>query len=326
MGGAGEALLGNANQQEQFQRQGPGVALQNQLAQQKLTQEGPQAALGGQTPTNYEMLTKREQVPKFGVNPLTGETYNVHTGQTSGGVKVDPNSAASIDRAATYYHTTGQLPQGISRNRMMVKQIMDREASLFPDNTQGGLAGAKAGYQADSGSLGKLQAQADSVNAFERTALSNLDQFLTHAKGIVDTGSPLFNAPARKFMQSVAGDPKMTAFNVSRQVAVQEVSKVLSGAMGQAAVSDSARHEVEGLIGPDASLAQIEKAAQILHQDMANRRAAYAAQTGEIRGRIGGQPVPAAQSGAPAPQAERKTVGGKTYEKRPDGWYEVPSG
>jgi hypothetical protein len=195
-------------------------------------------------------------------------------------------SPQALEMAAQLYAKTGQLPNLGNRAVGAKAQIMENAAANNPGTD---IASNKAVLHGDTTSFAALQKQSDSVNAFERTALANLDQFLGTAKGIVDTGSPLFNMPARKFQETVAGDPKMTQFNVARQVAVQEIGKVLSGAMGNAAISDSARHEVEALLNPNASLAQIDAAAQILKRDMANRKAAMAAELSDIRTRMGGR-------------------------------------
>lgn len=284
----------------------PGARLQQAMERQKMQQQGPQEALGGQTPSTFELLTKREQVPKYAATYPGAQIYNQKTGELGptppGGAPglLDP---AALDQAAEMFNTTGKLPPGIMRGpagAAIGRQIANRAAELHPDAN---LATNQASFGGDTASLKKLQVQADSVNAFENTALKNLDMFLQQAHGIVDVGSPLFNAPARKFMQAVAGDPKMTAFNVSRQVAVQEISKVLGGGLGSAAVSDSARHEVEGLIGPDASLAQIEKAAEILKADMANRRTSFTNQIAEVHGRMSGKKTAAAPEGGPPPAA-----------------------
>ncbi len=160
--------------------------------------------------------------------------------------------------------------------------------------------GAKAGVQADAASLKKLQTNYDSVTAFENTAGKNLDTFLKTAKDVVDTGSPFLNTPVRMVTSQMVGSEKMAAFNAARQTAVSEIGKVLSSAnAGSGVVSDSARHEVESLIGPNATLKQIYAAANILKQDMENRKTAYADQIGEIKGRMGNGSKPAQQA---APQ------------------------
>ena len=193
----------------------------------------------------------------------------------------------ALDMLAEQFAATGKLPalgMGKAAAELRMK-IATRAQELRPGVN---LAAAGAGYGADAGALKQMQVQADRVDAFEKTAIANLDQAIGAAAQVVDMGSPWFNKPARAVAQGLAGSPDMQRYITARQVAVQEVAKVLSGAMGNAAVSDSARHEVEALLGPDASLAQIKAAADVLKVDMANRKQAMQEQLAEIRGRTGG--------------------------------------
>jgi hypothetical protein len=251
------------------------------------------------------VFAKLQAVPKYAVNTATGALYNVHTGESKGGTSGGLLSPEALDQAARMFQTTGQLPQmGMGAAGATVRrQIVNRAAELDPNAN---IAANKAAYHADTGSLGKMQQMSDAVESFERTSLKNLDQFLMVAKQATDTGSPLLNQPTRWFQGRVLGDPTVSNFNTARQVAVNEIAKVLNNpGMGGAAVSDSARHEIESLIGPDSTGNQIAQAAQILKTDMANRKASNAQQLAEIKARLGGpQPVaPATPAAAPVQAA-----------------------
>jgi len=200
---------------------------------------------------------------------------------------VEGLTPAALDQLAVQFGTTGQFPAlGMGKAAAAVREkIANRWAEMNPNAN---LAQAKAGFGADAGALKQLQVQADRVDAFEKTAIANLDQAIGAASKVVDVGSPWFNKPAREVAQGLAGSPDMQRYITARQVAVQEVAKVLSGASGNQSVSDSARHEVEALLGPDASLAQIKAAAEVLKTDMGNRRQAMQQQLAEQRHRIGG--------------------------------------
>jgi hypothetical protein len=196
-------------------------------------------------------------------------------------------SQAALDQAAHRYLTDGTLPAvGMGKQGSALRVAIANRAAELGGNTD--LAGAAADYKGNAGSLRKLQTQADSIDAFERTGMSNLDNFLAQTKGVVDTGSPFFNAPLRSLQSKFAGDPRMAALESSRQTAATELAKILSGSTGAGALSDSARHEVEKLLDPNATVAQWASAAKVLRQDMQNRKAATHAQIEEIRGRIGG--------------------------------------
>lgn len=215
-------------------------------------------------------------------------------------------SGDALDMAATLYAQTGQLPS-LGRSPAGRTAIITRAAELFPGTN---VAGNKATLHADQSSLAGLQKQVDTVNAFERTALANLDRFEQEAGKTVDFGSPIANRPGR-WLASNAGDPQVARFTVARQVAVNEIGKILSGSMGNGGLSDSARHEVEQLLAGDASLAQLKAAADLLRQDMHNRRTAYEAELEGVRTRMSGRltdkgtaPAEAPAQRAPALSAE----------------------
>lgn len=211
-------------------------------------------------------------------------------------------SGDATDQAAEYYHLTGKLPPGgrgaagIAQNR----KIMNRAAELFAGSSMGE---DTATYSANKKSLDGLQKQSDAVSAFENTAGKNLDIFLDQAKNVIDSGSPLINKPIRSLAAQLAGSKDQTAFNTARTTALTEIAKVLNSPTGSGVLSDSARHEVEGLIGKDATLKQIYSAASILKQDMANRHQSYSEQIDDIKSRLspkkgGPQAQPAISVGA----------------------------
>lgn len=221
-------------------------------------------------------------------------------------------TADATDQAAEYYHLTGKLPPGgrgvagLAQNR----KIMNRAAELYP----GSMAEGTAEYAANKTSLQSIQKQFDQVSAFENTAGKNLDVFLKQAGKVVDSGSPWINKPLRSVASGALGSEDQAAFNAARQTALTEIAKVLTSAnAGSGVLSDSARHEVEGLIGPDASLKQIVSAANILKQDMANRHQSYRDQISDIHSRLGGKKTEA-QGGTSATQSNDffSQFGGKT--------------
>lgn len=218
----------------------------------------------------------------------------------------------ATDQAAQRYSTSGQLPPtgrgaaGLAQTR----KIINRSAELNPGQV---LAANSAEFKANQQSLSKIQSNFDQVTAFENTAGKNLDIFLNTAKKLDDSGSPWVNKPWRDVQSGLAGNPDLAAYNTARTTALTEIAKVLNSSNASGVLSDSARAEVSGLIGPNSSLKQVESAANILKQDMANRHQAYQQQIGDIQKRLGGaQGGGQTQSGAPSalPQG-----GGKVIDK-----------
>lgn len=190
---------------------------------------------------------------------------------------------AAKDQSAQKYLATGQLPTGM-RSPGMAKEIINRAAELGAGQN---LAANSAEYKANADSLKSIQKSFDGINAFEETAGKNLDVFLQKAQKAVDSGLPILNTPAR-YVAGKLGGTDQTAFETARQTAVTEIAKVLSNPGASGVLSDSARHEVESLIKPDATLAQIMSAANVLKTDMANRKDAYQTQIADIKKRLGG--------------------------------------
>lgn len=317
----GQTLIEHANQERQFQSQAPLRTAQAQHAQaqadelrQRMRNEGPQAALEGQTPGVYEMLTKRASVPKFAVNPVNGALYDTRTGLGAGGKPAGGGSGLTgdaLDQLAEQFHTTGALPP-VGRGAgaaMTIKSIVNRAAELHPE---GDLAGNKAGYKADSASLASQQEILDNAEGWERTGKANLGVLLDVAQKLKDTGSPWLNGPVRTFMEKGAGDPNQTAFKAAHATVVNEYAKILSGAQGSGSVTEGARHEAESMLPLDSTFEQMAAAARILDTDAGNRIGSARQQVATIRGRASGKApaAPAAQAaGAQDNSALRKKYG-----------------
>ncbi len=252
-------------------------------------QQHPEAGAPGvptETASAADWLAKPENKGK------TLSDYNIamkkivpaYNFQLQGGAGGGLNQNA-LDQAAQRYAQTGELPSmGMgAASAIAPTQIMNRAGELYPT---GSIAQNSAEYKANQESLKGLQKNFDQVTAFENTAGKNLDQFLTTAQKVVDSGSPWINSPLRNVNQGMLGSSDQAAFNAARQTALTEIAKVLNSSNASGVLSDSARGEVSQLIGPNATLKQIVSAANILKQDMGNRHQAYQEQIADIQGRL----------------------------------------
>ncbi len=213
-----------------------------------------------------------------------------------------------LDIAAELFATTGQLPAvGQGKNAASTRAaIINRAAEMHPDLD---VAGNKADYGADKASLTKLQQNIDAVNAFETTGRKNIQQFVDAGKKVTDTGIPLLNAPIRA-AQKAFGNKDVPAYQAARKVALNEAAKILTNPGLSGVISDSARHEVEGLLSGDASDDQVNSVLQVLLNDMDNRKGAMSEQLAEIKSR---------RRGAAPAGGDAKAGGGKISVKAPDG-------
>jgi len=190
-----------------------------------------------------------------------------------------------LDAAAHQFAMTGQLPAlGMGAGGTKTA-IINRAAALYPGVD---LASNRAAYDANKSSLAQLQRSRDAVVAFEGTAMKNLDLFLTQAKGIMDSGSPIINKPLRSVGREVIGSTNIAAFEAARRVAINEIAKVTSNPNLTGQLSDAARKEVEEFVPQNATFAQCYSVAQVLKQDMGNRHGELDKQIDAIKQRIGG--------------------------------------
>ncbi len=149
-----------------------------------------------------------------------------------------------------------------------------------------GVGAKREEFKADAGSLKKMQAMRDSVGSFEKTAGKNLDLFMESIKKIPDTDVPALNKLVRSFATNILGSTELAESNTTRQVAANEIARVVS-TMGAGILSDSARKEAMELLSGDATKAQLRAAARRLRQDMANRMASLDDSIDDIKSRLG---------------------------------------
>ena len=293
-----KSLMGQKTQFDQAQEAAKTKTAQEQanIEQQRLTATLPGGALEDPENKFLRLDAARQQgnplsaedqafLKSYKANKTMVPSFNLDMG---GGLTPD-----ALDQAAMQYLKTGQLPSvGYGATGTVLREnIANRAAQLAKENPElADLTSNKANFAANENSLKNVQKQFDQVNAFESTAGKNLDLFLTTAKGLVDSGSPLVNTPLRYLNDKLVGSQNMAAFNAARTTALTEIAKVLNSSNASGVLSDSARNEVSQLIGKDATLGQIYKAAGILKQDMQNRHDAYQQQISDIQGRLGNKP------------------------------------
>lgn len=187
-------------------------------------------------------------------------------------------------------------------------EIMNRGAEMWKGLD---LASARAAFRANQESLKKLQGQADAVTAFENTAAKNIDLFLEQAKKVADSGIPVLNTPIRWASGELLGSQNQAKYDAARQVAINEVAKVVSNPGLAGVLSDAARHEVEAFNPRNATLKQTIAVMDLLRQDMKNRSESYADMIADIQQRIANPPGMPGSTGTVrmrAPNGEEKDV------------------
>lgn len=205
-----------------------------------------------------------------------------------------------LDFAAQNYRQTGQLPAGFSRSPGTTKAIIDRAAQLDASAGGSGVAANKAVLGSLTDALKKVQTTASTVGAFEATAEKNMDLLQQTAAKIPDLGARFANIPVRMISGSMIGTDNMASFHAALATAQTEAAKVLNSSNASGVLSDSARHELQGIIDGNMPYSAMVASMNTLKQDMHNRNQAYQLQIQDLQGRIKGNATtqPAAQPSA----------------------------
>ena len=233
-------------------------------------------------------MAKRESGATFSTLNMGDVTQVVATTK-------DPNQAVpalggltvnGLKAAVSLYLTqNGKMPSlGLGQNADVKKA---RLAVVNLAGSIGDPATISAKYKGNTAALNKLITQQVAVTTYENTAKKNLDLFLSTVKPVIDSGSPLLNKPLRSIDEKTLGSTDLAAFNVARQVAVNEISRIIAGNPNMTGVlSDSARKEVENFIPANATIKQIYRIAEVLNQDMANRKSSVDDEISSLTGSI----------------------------------------
>lgn len=199
-------------------------------------------------------------------------------------------STTALDQAAEKYWETGVLPPGgrgvaaLAQNR----KIMNRAAELHPT---GSLAANSAEYAANKKSLGSNQELLDRLSGFENAAVRNADMLEKAAKDIPDLGVKFANIPLRAITDRMIGTASMSRFEVLRNTTLPEFAKMITSANASGVLSDSARTEIEKLIGPNATFQSLKGALDAFRDEAENRRKGYQDAIDDIKKRLGSMPA-----------------------------------
>jgi hypothetical protein len=284
-------------------------AFDAKIAQQKASQEKIMdtsgKAFGAAAQTNDQ--GEKDNFNKLGVKLLANEMAkaaagrSVMTNQLAG-----PANDDALNLAADNYRKTGQLPAGFGRSPQTSAAIIARAAELDKQGGGEGIAANKANLKAYSDSLNKLQTNYQQTQAFENTALANMNRLQQTLKDIPDLGSRFANLPARQISAKLIGSDAMARFKTDLQTVQTEAAKVLNSSTGTGNLTDSARHELQDIIDGNAPISAMMASMGELRVDMNNRTQSYQAQIADVQNRIknvGGTATQATPAAAAAPAA-----------------------
>lgn len=160
-------------------------------------------------------------------------------------------------------------------------------------------------YKAEGGAANALERTFQTTEAFSDTARQNLNLLRDTMKKIPDSNVSVVNTLTRGLARAT-GNADVAAFDTYRRSVANEFARIISQANG-GVLTDSARKEVDELVRPNASVAQIEASLTALDKEAHNRTTSYGARLEGIYGGGGNTPATPAP-GAETPEQRRQRL------------------
>jgi hypothetical protein len=222
-----------------------------------------------------------------------------------------PGSALSddaVEHAAHRYSIDGTLPPNLGRGQQgeaTKVRILNRAAEISQANGDSGAAARirQISGKAGSSALAQLTKQEQMVGAFEKNAISNADIALGASNAVDRTGVPVLNRWLLNGRKNILGDPDVSRFHAATNTFINEYAKIMSGSMGNTAVSDSLRKETEALLATKDTPEQFKATVDLMKQEMRNRMMGFSKQKDELTRSM--SPTPAAAPGGASRRSGR---------------------
>jgi hypothetical protein len=257
-----------------------------------------------QTPDSVASIAnqKQENALNRGVTMRGQNMTDARAKEANQGTEVSFTPEA-ISNAASRYNIDGTLPpMGMGKTSAMARSAILNEAAVQAGNS--GLSGdeqriQQIGNKANSASLSKLQQSQSMVGAFEKNFNKNADLALGLSDKVGNTGVPIINQWINVGKRTVAGDPALSAYDLSIKATVNEYSKIISGSMGNTAMAESEVKKVESLLSSAQTPEQVKSVINMMKTETQNRMQGYEDQKAELRASMRSG-KPAATQPAPA--------------------------
>lgn len=197
---------------------------------------------------------------------------------------------------------TGQYPQ-MSRGNDPASQAkraaIDSKIGAIAADAGMDVPTLRAFYRSNAASLGQQQKAYDIASVAIAKADRDVDLLEKILPKVGDTGSPLFNKPLRAFEQNVRGDENLSEMATRLRSVQNEYTRILNASPtggGGGVMSDSARHETDQLLAPNATVGQMLRSIAALKSEGGNRLLSQGEQIQRIQARMMGKtdPTPAA--------------------------------
>lgn len=206
------------------------------------------------------------------------------------------------------YHTTGVIPGGLAKSAAMAGAFWNAESEYQKQtgNTAASVLAQQKGAKADGDALDQTQKQISQTTSYFDTMDKNIAKARQYGNQI-DFGDATKLNQALALWQKGTSDPTYAKYNVFFDSVANEYAKIKSGALGNAPVSDSARHEAQSVIAQTIGNGGMNAAFDAIKEEGQNRLDSLGAQRTDLVNRLSKKPgvvnAPAPWATAPAASA-----------------------
>lgn len=226
-------------------------------------------------------------------NKETGEIRTAVTREPRVNVTVPSNySDDAIDMLATAYargDTKALANLGWGKSSQPLKDKVIERAAQILKNQGGDLSSIRASRASNQAALIQLDKQKTMVGAFEKNFNKNADIALQLSDKVGRTGVPVINRWLVAGKRNIAGDPDISAFDLSVKATVNEYTKIISGSMGNTVMAESEIKKVEGLFSAAQTPEQVKAVISLMKRETQNRMAGFEEQRAQLMGDIKNQ-------------------------------------
>ena len=176
------------------------------------------------------------------------------------------------------------------------------------------LAQLRVNFQAQKGSIQKMTAQANAIQAFEGVAKYNGDRLLELIDKIDNTGVPFIEGIARPLKRGAGDVDTAEALSVLNTFQT-EVSRILGNPNMTGVISDGARHEAQDMVNGKLSAAQMKRVVNRLFDEMDMRNSLISTQiTNAGTSMTTGNPTASPEAPTQAPKRVRVDAQGNVIQ------------
>ena len=222
-----------------------------------------------------------------------GGTASQSTGFDAKYEKMSPIDKETLDEQAWANIKTGAVPYrkgsggGNDKNALMYANKARIAMSLGMSAEE--LASKPAEFKATAQSLNQVTKDLSAIEPFKDMLDTNADIAKNLAKKAIATNSQFANKTINWLRQNATDNPDVAEYLAQIRIVQTEAARVLNNPRLVGQLTDSARHEMEGVVNGDMPLEATTRVIDRLKADGTNRVAAMQKKENQLRGQLEGK-------------------------------------